>query len=57
VVAGKEGMMMSNWLRNWFESQKQTRKFHPSWILLVVTVTLGVAGILWILAELVARIG
>ncbi len=49
--------MMAHWLKNWFESQKQTRKFHPSWILLVVMVTLVVAGILWMLAELAARMG
>ncbi len=39
---------MTDWLKNWFESQKQTRKFHPSWIALVVTVTFVVAGIIWI---------
>ncbi|MHB1186998.1 MAG: c-type cytochrome [Thiobacillus sp.] len=46
---------MSNWLKNWFESQKQTRKFHPSWIVLVVTLTLVVAGIVWIPTSLVLK--
>lgn len=43
---------MSNWLRNWFENQKQTRAFHPSWILLGVVATVIVAGIVWIPAAL-----
>ncbi len=46
---------MSNWLRNWLENQKQTRKFHPSWILLVVATTIIIAGIVWIPAALVAK--
>lgn len=46
---------MSDWLSNWVQNQKQTRKFHPSWILLVVVVTGIVAGIIWIVAELVTR--
>lgn len=41
--------------RNWVQNQKQTRRFHPSWILLVVVVTVVVAGIIWIPAELIAR--
>jgi flagellar basal body-associated protein FliL len=47
--------MMSHWLRNWLKSQKQTRRFHPSWILLVVVITLIVAGIIWIPATLVSK--
>jgi hypothetical protein len=47
--------MMPIWLRNWLESQKQTRKFHPSWIVLVVVVTIAVGSIIWGLAELVAK--
>lgn len=46
---------MSNWLRNWLESQKQTRRFHPSWILLVVVTTLVVAGIVWIPAKFASK--
>ena len=46
---------MSNWLRNWLENQKQTGKFHPSWILLVVAATIIIAGIVWIPAQLVAK--
>lgn len=40
--------MRSGWLKNWFESQKQTRKFHPFWIVLVVTATLAVGGVVWV---------
>jgi hypothetical protein len=47
--------MMPVWFRNWLESQKQTRKFHPSWIVLVVIVTIVVASIIWVLAEVVAK--
>lgn len=46
---------MSNWFRNWLENQKQTRKFHPSWILLVVATTIIIAGIVWIPAALVSK--
>lgn len=46
---------MSNGLRNWLQSQKHTRGFHPSWILLVVAATLVVAGLVWIPASLVAK--
>lgn len=46
---------MPVWFRNWLESQKQTRKFHPSWIVMVVIVTLVVGSIIWVLAELVAE--
>lgn len=41
--------------RNWIQNQKQTRRFHPSWILLVVVVVVVVAGIVWIPAELITR--
>jgi len=47
--------MMPVWFRTWLESQKQTRKFHPSWIVLVVIVTIVVGSIIWVLAELVAK--
>jgi len=40
--------MMTSWLKNWFQSQKQTRKFHPFWIVLVVTATLAVGGLVWV---------
>jgi len=43
---------MPNWLRNWFENQKQTRAFHPSWILLGVVATVIVAALVWIPAAL-----
>jgi len=46
---------MPVWFRHWLESQKQTRKFHPSWIVLVVIVTMVVASIIWVLAEVVAK--
>ena len=44
---------MFDGLNNWFASQKQTRKFHPSWIALVVIATLAVAGMVWITTFLV----
>jgi thiosulfate dehydrogenase len=47
--------MMPNWFRKWLQGQKQTGRFHPSWILLVVLTTLVVAGIVWIPAELVSK--
>jgi hypothetical protein len=47
--------MHNNRVRNWLENQKRTRKFHPSWILLTVLVTIAVGGIIWIVAELVAK--
>lgn len=47
--------MMSNWLSTWWKNQKRPGGFHPSWILLVVAATLVVAGIIWILAELVSK--
>lgn len=46
---------MSSWLRTWFENQKRTPAFHPSWILLAVAATLVVAGIVWIPAALVSK--
>ena len=46
---------MPNRLRNWFENQKHTRTFHPSWILLVVAATLIIAGIVWIPAEWISK--
>lgn len=47
---------MPHWLSNWIQNQKRTRRFHPSWILLVAVVTIVVAGIIWIAAELVAKV-
>ena len=38
---------MSNRIQAWFASQKQTRKFHPSWIVMVVAVTLAMAALIW----------
>mgnify|MGYP001362148313 CR=1 FL=1 len=46
---------MPAWLRKWIHGLKQTRRFHPTWILLVVLATLMVAGIVWILAELASK--
>jgi len=48
---------MPNWLRKWIHGLKQTGRFHPSWILLVVLATLVVAGVVWIPAELVSKTG
>jgi hypothetical protein len=53
-VFRKEGTMPV-WFRTWFENQKQTRKFHPSWIVMVVIVTIVVGSIIWVLAALVAK--
>lgn len=47
--------MMSHWFSHWIQNQKQTRRFHPFWILLAVVVTIIVAGIIWIPAALVTR--
>src|SRR5574340_1827278 len=55
VVATRKEETMFRLFRNWVQNQKQTRRFHPSWILLVVVVTVVVAGIIWIPAELIAR--
>lgn len=46
---------MTNWLSKWIQGQKQTRRFHPSWIVLVVLATFVMAGIIWIPAELVSK--
>lgn len=46
---------MPNRIRKWIDNQKQTRKFHPLWILAVVLTTAIVGGIIWIPAELIAR--
>lgn len=42
---------MSNAFKTWLRSQKKTQGFHPSWILLVVLVTLGIASVMWYIAE------
>ncbi len=46
------------WISFWrfYENQKQTSKFHPIWIVLVATITLVIAGIVWIPALVVPRI-
>lgn len=36
--------------------QQKNGKFHPSWILIVVALTLIIAGIVWITAWMVPRI-
>lgn len=46
---------MSHWLRNWLDKEMQTRKFHPSWIVLTVVLIIVVASIIWIVAEWVAK--
>lgn len=46
---------MPNRIRRWIAQQKETRKFHPSWILLVVVTTVSVGALVWVPAELVAR--
>lgn len=47
---------MSSSLRNWFENLTQTRRFHPSWILLGVVVSIVLAAAVWGLAELLTRV-
>jgi len=47
--------MMRHWFSHWIQNQKQTRRFHPSWILLVVVATIVVAGIIWIPAAVVTQ--
>ena len=46
---------MASWLRYWFENLPQTRKFHPSWILIAVVVSAVLAAIVWGVAEFPAR--
>jgi thiosulfate dehydrogenase len=41
--------------RSWYESQKQSQKFHPGWIMIAVGVTLALAGIIAIPATLVSE--
>jgi thiosulfate dehydrogenase len=41
--------------RTWYESQKQTRKFHPGWIVITIGGTLLVAGVIAVPATLVAE--
>lgn len=36
---------MSNPFKNWLMNQRQTQRFHPSWIVLIVLVTFVVAGV------------
>lgn len=42
-------------LKRFFQQQKNG-KFHPSWILVVVTLTVIIAGIVWIPAWIVSHI-
>ncbi|AAZ98198.1 hypothetical protein Tbd_2245 [Thiobacillus denitrificans ATCC 25259] len=46
---------MASWLRNWFENLTQTRKFHPSWILIGVIVSAFLAALVWGAAVLLTR--
>lgn len=46
---------MASWLRNWFGNLTQTRKFHPSWILIGVVVSAFLAALIWGAAVLLAR--
>ncbi len=46
---------MPNAFTTWFYGLRQTRRFHPSWIVLVVLVSLVIAAIMWIPAITVAR--
>lgn len=46
---------MPNRFQTWFAGLSQTRRFHPAWIVLAVLVTLAVAVVVWVPAELVAR--
>lgn len=46
---------MPIWLSKWIQGLKQTGRFHPSWILLVVLTTVVVAGIVWIPAQMVSK--
>lgn len=53
-------MQMDTWRNTWrkrcFDSQKQTGKFHPIWIVLAAIATLIVAGIIWLPALIVPRV-
>lgn len=42
---------MSNPFRTWFKSQKQTHRFHPSWIIMIVVVTTLLWGVMWFIAD------
>jgi hypothetical protein len=55
AVAIRKEEIMSQWLTHWIQNQKQTGRFHPSWILLAVVVTIVIAGIVWIPAAVVAK--
>ncbi len=46
---------MARSFTDWLQSQKQTKRFHPTWILLVVVATLIIAGIVWLPAFLVSK--
>lgn len=46
---------MASSLRNWFENLTQTRKFHPSWILITILVSAFLAALVWGAAVILAR--
>lgn len=46
---------MSNRFQTWIAGLRQTRRFHPAWIVLAVLITVVVAAIVWVPAELIAR--
>lgn len=44
------------WLKRFYIDQRQSGKFHPIWVVLVVAVTIVLASIVWIPAEVVPKI-
>lgn len=44
------------WLKRFYIDQRRSGKFHPIWIVLVVAVTIVLASIVWIPAEVVPKI-
>lgn len=44
------------WLKRFYIDQKQSGRFHPIWIVFVVAITLILASIVWIPAEVVPKI-
>lgn len=47
---------MWTWLKRFYIDQRQSGKFHPIWIVLVVAVTIILASIVWIPAEVVPKV-
>ena len=41
---------MSQPVKNWLRSQKETKRFHPSWIVMVVVGTAILWGVIWFIA-------